>query len=234
MSILNKMERQNQIISFIQQGHKINASDLAKQFNVSTRTITRDIDDLESKGVHIYAHKGRRGGYEIQNTDYYFQLKLNESELIALFLTLQESQSHSTLPYTQDIRSIMNQCLKTPNTQMLKILKHISNNIKLEDTRSLTLPHLFSDILIYSNERHVMLVDFSENNEITAENVIFIGLLCRNGQWFAIVYEIGFGRTRELSILNIVDISYSFEKKIQTYDITIHNYKEFLQTKNNE
>ena len=75
-----------------------------------------------------------------------------------------------------------------------------------------------------------MLVDFSENNEITAENVIFIGLLCRNGQWFAIVYEIGFGRTRELSILNIVDISYSFEK-IQTYDITIHNYKEFLQPK---
>ena len=128
----------------------------------------------------------------------------------------------------------MNQCLKTPNTQMLKILKHISNNIKLEDTHSLTLPHLFSDILIYSNERHVMLVDFSENNEITAENVIFIGLLCRNGQWFAIVYEIGFGRTRELSILNIVDISYSFEKKIQTYDITIHNYKEFLQPKNNE
>ena len=93
---------------------------------------------------------------------------------------------------------------------------------------------MFSDILIYSNERHVMLVDFSENNEITAENVIFIGLLCRNGQWFAIVYEIGFGRTRELSILNIVDISYSFEKKIQTYDITIHNYKEFLQPKNNE
>ena len=50
VSILNKMERQNQMISFIQQGHKINASDLAKQFNVSTRTITRDIDDLESKG----------------------------------------------------------------------------------------------------------------------------------------------------------------------------------------
>ena len=118
---------------------------------------------------------------------------------------------------------------KTPNTQMLKILKHISNNIKLEDTFS-NITTFVSDILIYSNERHVMLVDFSENNEITAENVIFIGLLCRNGQWFAIVYEIGFGRTRELSILNIVDISYSFEK-IQTYDITIHNYKEFLQPK---
>lgn len=234
VSILNKLERQHQIISIIQQGHKINASDLAKQFNVSTRTITRDIDDLESKGVHIYAHKGRRGGYEIQNTDHHFQLELNESELIALFLTLQESQSHSTLPYTQEVQSIINRCLKTPDTHMLKKLKHISDIVKLEDTHSITLPRVFSDILIYSNERHVMLVDFTENNETTAENVIFIGLLCRNGQWFAIIYEIGCGKTRELALLNIVDISYSFEKKIQTYDITIHNYKEFLQSKNNE
>ena len=77
-----------------------------------------------------------------------------------------------------------------------------------------------------------MLVDFSENNEITAENVIFIGLLCRNGQWFAIVYEIGFGRTRELSILNIVDISYSFEKRFKhtiLLFITIRNFYRLKQ-----
>ena len=139
---------------------------------------------------------------------------------ISLYITLHSRHSFNYEPM-----------FKTPNTQMLKILKHISNNIKLEDTHSLTLPHLFSDILIYSNERHVMLVDFSENNEITAENVIFIGLLCRNGQWFAIVYEIGFGRTRELSILNIVDISYSFEKFKHTIllFITIRNFYNLKQ-----
>lgn len=58
-----------------------------------------------------------------------------------------------------------------------------------------------------------MLVDLNENNQIQAENVIFIGLICKNAVWHAVVFEIGRGYTRELSILDIQDISYSFEKR---------------------
>lgn len=61
------------------------------------------------------------------------------------------------------------------------------------------------------------------NNE-----VIFIGLICKNAVWHAVVFEIGRGYTRELSILDIQDISYSFEKTIQTQDISIENYRQFL------
>ena len=43
------------------------------------------------------------------------------------------------------------------------------------------------------------------------------------------VFEIGCGHTRELSILDIHDISYSFEKTIKTQDISIENYQQFLK-----
>ena len=56
----------------------------------------------------------------------------------------------------------------------------MTNLIKFEDTEQITLPHLFADILIYSSERNVMLIDFIDNQDTIAENVIFIGLLCRN------------------------------------------------------
>lgn len=46
--------------------------------------------------------------------------------------------------------------------------------------------------------------------------------------WHAVVFEIGRGYTRELSIMDIQDISYSFEKTIQTQDISIENYRQFL------
>ena len=55
--MLKKLDRQNQIISLIQQGHTIN--ELAQHLNVSVRTISRDIVDLENQGVQIYAHKGK-------------------------------------------------------------------------------------------------------------------------------------------------------------------------------
>lgn len=57
---MNKAERQNLIITAIQQNKKMTALELAKYCNVSKRTILRDIDDLENQGVKIYAHYGEK------------------------------------------------------------------------------------------------------------------------------------------------------------------------------
>ena len=54
---MNKLERQNRIIQTIQSSDKITASQLAKQFKVSKRTILRDIDELEDQGVKVYARQ---------------------------------------------------------------------------------------------------------------------------------------------------------------------------------
>ena len=64
---VEEIRRQNQIISLIQQGHTINASELAQHLNVSVRTISRDIVDLENQGVQIYAHKGKMVDIRFKN-----------------------------------------------------------------------------------------------------------------------------------------------------------------------
>ena len=62
---MNKLERQNRIIQTIQSSDKITASQLAKQFKVSKRTILRDIDELEEQGEKVYARNGKLGVYQI-------------------------------------------------------------------------------------------------------------------------------------------------------------------------
>ena len=59
MSNLNKAERQNQLIHVIQQNRKMTASELATALNVSKRTISRDIAELEEQGVRIFAQHGK-------------------------------------------------------------------------------------------------------------------------------------------------------------------------------
>ncbi|CCE59965.1 TPA: YafY family transcriptional regulator [Staphylococcus argenteus] len=225
---MNKAERQNLIITAIQQNNKMTALELAKYCNVSKRTILRDIDDLENQGVKIYAHYGKNGGYQIQQAQSKISLNLSESQLSALFLVLNESQSYSTLPYKSEINAIIKQCLNLPQTRLRKLLKRMDFYIKFKDTQHMTLPMLFSDILIYCTERNVMLVDYKVDDKIKAENVIFIGLLCKSGHWHAVIYDIATDMTAELEIANIVDISYSFGKTIQTRDISIDNYHQFL------
>ncbi|ELW9492198.1 YafY family transcriptional regulator [Staphylococcus aureus] len=225
---MNKGERQNLIITAIQQNKKMTALELAKYCNVSKRTILRDIDDLENQGVKIYAHYGKNGGYQIQQAQSKIALNLSETQLSALFLVLNESQSYSTLPYKSEINAIIKQCLSLPQTRLRKLLKRMDFYIKFDDTQHMTLPMLFSDILIYCTERNVMLVDHKVDDNIKAENVIFIGLLCKHGHWHAVIYDIAQDKTAELEIENIIDISYSFGKTIQTRDISIDNYHQFL------
>lgn len=64
------------------------------------------------------------------------KIKLNftEQQLLSLYLTLIESQSYSTLPYTNEIQSIINQIINIPNTRVRKSLNQMTNLIKFEDT----------------------------------------------------------------------------------------------------
>ncbi|GAA6817017.1 hypothetical protein HpBTM60_01890 [Helicobacter pylori] len=141
---------------------------------------------------------------------------------------LNESQSISTLPYKEEISAIIKKCLNLPYSKMRKTLKRLDRYIKFEQHEHVALPSLFSDLLIYCTERNVMSMEYFDEEQLFTENVIFIGLICENGLWKAVVFEIGLGSTSEIPIANIQDIAYSFEKKIKTQDISIKNYREFL------
>jgi predicted DNA-binding transcriptional regulator YafY len=216
------------IVNAIHHNKQITAAELANNLNVSKRTILRDIQDLEDQGVKILAKHGKLGGYQLQESQHNYAIELTESQLSALFLVLNESQSISTLPYKEEISAIIKKCLNLPYSKMRKTLKRLDRYIKFEQHEHVALPSLFSDLLIYCTERNVMSMEYFDGEQLFTENVIFIGLICENGLWKAVVFEIGLGSTSEIPISNIQDIAYSFEKKIKTQDISIKNYREFL------
>lgn len=57
-----KVNRLMEIIIILLKKEKITAKQLSERFNVSTRTIYRDIEDLSSAGIPVYMNKGKRGG----------------------------------------------------------------------------------------------------------------------------------------------------------------------------
>ena len=64
------------IIYYLLENGKVSAKTLADEFEVSIRTIYRDIDVISSAGIPIYVTTGRNGG--IQIADHY---KLKNSYL---------------------------------------------------------------------------------------------------------------------------------------------------------
>lgn len=53
------------ILLLLQSRGRLTAQDLAAEFEVSVRTIYRDIDDLSAAGVPVYADRGPGGGFQL-------------------------------------------------------------------------------------------------------------------------------------------------------------------------
>src|SRR5215472_11814366 len=100
MQRFDRFYRNLGILLFLRSKQSISAAELARQFEVSTRTIYRDLERLSALGVPLYAERGRQG--EVRLLPGYFlpPLMFTQQEAIALLLglTLQRSLRATLFP----------------------------------------------------------------------------------------------------------------------------------------
>ena len=72
-------------------GRALSARRLADHFEVSARTIERDVLSLQEAGVPIYAETGRTGGYALDAARTLPPVNFNAAEATAIALALQRS-----------------------------------------------------------------------------------------------------------------------------------------------
>ncbi len=85
---MKKIERLNGIIYLIKERKKISAREIADFFEVSLRTVYRDIDALGQINVPIISYEGVGGGYEIDDDYFLPTVQLTDEELNLLMLSL--------------------------------------------------------------------------------------------------------------------------------------------------
>ena len=236
-----KDNRLFRILYYILEKEKVTANELADKFEVSVRTIYRDIDSISSVGVPIFTTQGKGGGIKIDN-----EFILNKS----LFDANEKEQIIAALQGLEKTNKVYKSELITKLSALFKIKN--SNWIEIDFTSwgsNNTYQDLFNTLKIAIINKNI--ISFSYNSskaEKINRRVKPIRLLFKEQDWYlyafcllrndfryfklsrikdlevlAINYEDNFENEvlkKELKYKNIVNIKLKFDKSVafRVYD----------------
>lgn len=92
-----KIDRLIGILSILLQKDRVTSSELAEKFEVSRRTIIRDIEDINKAGIPIVTSQGQGGGISIMDGFRIDRTLLSDDDMKSIISGLQ-------CPFVNDVR----------------------------------------------------------------------------------------------------------------------------------
>lgn len=169
---------------YINNHKKFTTTELAKKFNVSTRTIQRDIDELSLLGVPFYSEVGRNGGYTLLHQEVLPPISFSEDEIISIILTYKSMTQYKDFPYQFAIESVIAKLLSNSSDSLLKKLKQAEKCFFLKvperNEKNPFLKEIFNACI--NNKCIEIIYDSLKNSD--KKILSPIGIYSDNGYWY--------------------------------------------------
>lgn len=202
-----KIDRLIAIIMILLEHEKVAAKDLAKIFEVSIRTIYRDLDSINQAGIPVAATSGPGGGAEILKTYKIEKRLFSTSDIITLLMGLGSIQCN--IPSEEIIGTLAKvKGLVPPEKQ--KDLSFRANQIKIDATPWLHGEELTQRIEILKaamEQQHLVRFEYRDiKNQKSSRTVEPYRLLLKGEAWYLQGYCLTRNDFRTFKLLRMQDI----------------------------
>jgi predicted DNA-binding transcriptional regulator YafY len=190
---MKKTERQNGIIHLLRVRGKMAASELARYFEVSERTIYRDIDALSQLHVPIISYEGLGGGYEIDPSYFIPSIKLSEKEILILLMVLKAGEEFRIPNMTTDYNLLSSKLINILSDEERRKAAQVISHIEFDMIRIMPKGYIH-DVLKPLLEAFWRSCDLQiayyhpERDQIESRRLSPIKLFFENGGWYLIGY----------------------------------------------
>ena len=209
-----KDNRLFRILYYILEKGKVTASELADKFEVSVRTIYRDIDSISSAGIPIYALQGKGGGIEIAEDFVLSKSLLSENEKQQIMSALQ-GLDNTAIQHENELLTKLSALFKMKNTSWIEVdFNNWQNNKLYEKT--------FNDIKSAIISKNIVsFTYFSSNEKETSRSVKPVRLLFKSQDWYLYAFCLLRNDFRYFKLSRIRNLEIHTEKFEDNFDDVI-------------
>ncbi|TLS52781.1 YafY family transcriptional regulator [Paenibacillus antri] len=185
---MQKSQRLIQLMMRINAKRSFTVRELADEFGLSTRTITRDLQELSELGVPVYSIQGRGGGYKLLQERLLPPISFTENEALAMFFACQSMDYFSSLPFGEGADAALHKFYHYLPADVREQIDRLKSRVMFwSPYRSMSaevLQTLLQAIMI----RSVVTIQYKSSRGVSERNIQPIGLYASSGYWYCPAY----------------------------------------------
>ena len=235
-SNMNKSERINDMMLFLNDKSSFNLKDIMEKYNISRSTALRDISSLEEIGMPIYSQTGRKGHYRILPNKLLSPIVFNTDEIFSLYFSMLTLKAYETTPFHLSIEKLKEKFERCLPSDKIELIHKTEKVLSFGTVKQVNHCEFLKDILEFTLDEKICRIEYSKNNVIEQYYLQFFNISSKYGQWYAIGYNF---KTEDYKvfrcdkILNMEEStqysSKSLSELMTSYDISLKKkgYTEF-------
>lgn len=185
---MNRIDRLTAIILLLQ-GGKRTASEIAHRFEVSKRTVFRDIESLCEIGVPIITEPGVHGGYSLMPDYSLAPLQLTMREALLLKLALSSVTQLSDTPFKQERASLLAKMDALIPAQQQQDMEHLLRTVHLDvPSRDYTIPYI-EQLIESARSEQWLRVSYRSERGASQQTILPLRLYSAAGFWYCEAYS---------------------------------------------
>ena len=167
---------------------KFTVKELANQFEVSSRTILRDLQELSELGVPLYSEVGPHGGYQVLNERILPPIAFSEEEAVAMFFASHALRHYLYMPFEAESSSALNKFYFYMPGDVRDRIDQMKNRVDIftptRQQKALFLPILLSGAV----QQRVITIQYESKGGYSQRNIQPVGIYASNGFWYCPAY----------------------------------------------
>ncbi|MEC0109534.1 YafY family protein [Paenibacillus taichungensis] len=192
---------------------KFTARELAERFQVSIRTIQRDLNDLQELGFPLYTEVGVNGGYRVLPNRILPPLQLTQHEALGLFMMIEYLENVPDFPYGSIREHLAEEYYSTLPQDVQDLITRMRQHITFLQHHAVQVEALTTEILSAAVDKREIEFIYHSRQGHKKVQAFPIGIYYDHGYWYmparrkdwVLLYRVD--RMQELVMLDSIDES---------------------------